>query len=78
MKDFEIFAGYHENIVALKGELTEYFSSWQKYGVFNSDEIAEIFFNRGVDSDIIFTREAYNKLKNILGLDDNTNIFMEV
>lgn len=68
-KEFEMFAGYHENIVACKGELTDYFSNWQKYGEFSTQKIEDYYFGDH-ECDIVFTRNAYDMLQNLLDLEE--------
>lgn len=69
MEEFEAFAGYHENIIAVKGELTGYFSTWQEYGEFSTKEIEQFYFDS--EASCVFTKQAFDKLKNILLLDED-------
>lgn len=74
-KEFEMFAGYHENIIACKGELTKYFGKWQQYGEFSKQEIEDYYFDEH-DCDIVFTQTAFEELKDLLGLEEEyTPIF---
>ena len=66
---FEIFAGYHENIIACKNELTDYFSSWQNYGTFSQEQVQDIFC-KSEDNNFVFTQQAYELLKEQLALDE--------